>query len=150
MQFASDGVSDRPPVGLLGPALYGARVDSDSPASEFPADIIGLQVAEHGPDARVVIVRGEVDTLTAPKLASFLNTQLSAARVVVVDLDGVEFLGSAGLSALFEANELAARESRALRLVCHSRIANRALEATELRDHFTFADTVPDALKNSL
>lgn len=130
-------------------ALYGARVDSESPAADFPADIIGLQVAEHGPHARVVTVRGEVDTLTAPKLASFLHTQLSAARVVVVDLDGVDFLGSAGLSALFEANELAAREDRALRLVCHSRIANRALEATELRDHFTFADTVPDALKNS-
>jgi anti-sigma B factor antagonist len=67
-----------------------------------------------------------------------------------VDLDGVEFLGSAGLSALFEANELAARERCALRLVCHSRIANRALEATELREHFTFAETVPDALQNSL
>lgn len=118
--------------------------------SDFPADIIGLQVAEHGPDARVVTVTGEVDTLTAPKLASFLHTQLSEARVVVVDLDGVEFLGSAGLSALFEANEQAARERRILRLVCHSRIANRALEATELRDHFTFADTVPEALKSSL
>jgi anti-anti-sigma factor len=121
------------------------RVDSD-----FPADIIGLHVAEHGPDARVVTVRGEVDTLTAPKLAGFLNEQLSVAQVVVVDLDGVEFLGSAGLSALFEANELAGREQRALRLVCHSRIANRALEATELRDHFTFAETVPEALKTSL
>jgi anti-sigma B factor antagonist len=117
--------------------------------SDFPADIIGLQVAEHGPDARVVTVTGEVDTLTALKLASFLHTQLSEARVVVVDLDGVEFLGSAGLSALFEANEQAAREQRVLRLVCHSRIANRALEATELRDHFTFADTVPEALKSS-
>ena len=118
--------------------------------SDFPTDIIGLQVAEHGPDARVVTVTGEIDTLTAPELASFLNTQLSAARVVVVDLDGVEFLGSAGLSALFEANELASREDRALRLVCHSRIANRALEATELREQFIFADTVPDALKQSL
>jgi anti-sigma B factor antagonist len=118
------------------------RVDND-----FPADIIGLQVAEHGPDSRVVTVTGEIDTLTAPKLASFLNEQLSAAQVVVVDLDGVEFLGSAGLSALFEANELATRESRALRMVCHSRIANRALEATELRSQFVFADTVPEALK---
>ncbi|MGH3773181.1 MAG: STAS domain-containing protein [Pseudonocardiaceae bacterium] len=117
--------------------------------SDYPADIIGLRVAEHGPDARVVTVTGEVDTLTAPKLASFLNEQLSAARVVVVDLDGVEFLGSAGLSALFEANELATRERRALRLVCHSRVANRALAATELRDQFIFADTVPDALTNS-
>jgi anti-sigma B factor antagonist len=121
------------------------RVDS-----EFPADIIGLQVAEHGPDARVVVVTGEVDTLTAPKLASFLSEQLSVARVVVVDLDGVKFLGSAGLSVLFEANELATRERRVLRLVCHSRIANRALEATELRQHFSFAETVPDALKDSL
>src|SRR5918998_6426053 len=118
--------------------------------SDFPADIIGLQVAEYGPDARVVTVTGEIDTLTAPRLASFLNMQLSAARVVVVDLDGVEFLGSAGLSALFEANELASREDRALRLVCHSRIANRALEATELREQFIFADTVPDALKQPL
>jgi anti-sigma B factor antagonist len=120
------------------------RVDSD-----FPADLIGLQVVEHGVDARVVTVTGEVDTLTAPQLAGFLNEQLSTARVVVVDLDGVEFLGSAGLSALFEANELATEQDRALRLVCHSRIANRALKATELRELFTFADTVPDALEKS-
>ncbi|MGH3864743.1 MAG: STAS domain-containing protein [Pseudonocardiaceae bacterium] len=118
--------------------------------NEFPTDIIGLQVAEHGPDACVVTVTGEVDTITAPRLASFLDKQLSVTRLVVVDLDGVDFLGSAGLSALFEAQERATREHRALRLVCHSRIVNRALEATELREYFTFADTVPDALKNSL
>jgi len=121
-----------------------ARVESD-----FPADIIGLQVVEHGVDARVVTVTGEVDTLTAPQLTRFLNEQLSTARVVVVDLDGVEFLGSAGLSALFEANELATEQDRVLRLVCHSRIANRSLEATDLRERFTFADTVSDALKKS-
>lgn len=117
-------------------------------SSDF-ADIMGLQVAEHGDDARVVTVLGEVDALTAPELAAFLTTQLAAARVVVVDLDGVGFLGSAGLSVLFEANEQASREDRVLRLVCNSRIANRALEATELKEHFSFADTVPDALKGS-
>jgi len=121
-----------------------ASVDSD-----FAANIMGLQVVEHGVDARVVTVTGEVDTLTAPQLTRFLNEQLSTARVVVVDLDGVEFLGSAGLSALFEANELATEQVRALRLVCHSRIVNRALEATDLRERFTFADTVSDALKKS-
>lgn len=116
--------------------------------NDFPVDI-GLRVADHGPDACVITVTGEVDALTAPKLTSVLREQLSAVRVVVVDLDGVEFLGSAGLSALFEANELATREHRTLRLVCHSRIANRALEATELRDQFIFADSVSDALMNS-
>ncbi|MGH3799999.1 MAG: STAS domain-containing protein [Pseudonocardiaceae bacterium] len=118
-------------------------------SSDF-ADIMGLQMAQHGPDARVVTVMGEVDALTAPELATFLFAQLAAAQLVVVDLDGVQFLGSAGLSVLFEANEQASREDRILRLVCHSRIANRALEATELKEHFTFADNVPDALKDPL
>jgi anti-sigma B factor antagonist len=117
--------------------------------SDFPVDIMGLQVADHGSDARVVTVVGEVDAITGPKLADFLFAQLAAVRLVVVDLDGVEFLGSAGLSALFEANELAIREDRALVLVCNSRIANRALEATELKDYFIFADTVSDALESS-
>jgi anti-anti-sigma factor len=97
----------------------------------------------------VVTVTGEVDTFTAPELTLFLNEQLSAAWVVVVNLDGVEFLGSGGLSALFEVNELVTEQHRVLRLVCHSRIVNRALEATELGGRFTFADTVSDALKKS-
>ncbi len=126
---------------------YIVRGVSVSVSSEFPADI-GLEVTEHGPDARVVTVMGEVDALTAPELAAFLTAQLTVAQVVVVDLDGVRFLGSAGLSVLFEANELATREDRDLRLVCNSRTANLALEATGLREHFTFADNVPDALKN--
>jgi anti-anti-sigma factor len=60
----------------------------------------------------------------------------------------VAFLGSAGLAVLFEANELAIHLDRGLRLVCHSRIVNRAMDVTELRRHFTFADTVADAVKD--
>jgi anti-anti-sigma factor len=118
-------------------------------SSNFSAEILGLQMTEHGPDARVVTVEGEIDALTAPELAAFLTAQLTAAQVVVVHLDGVRFLGSAGLSALFEANELATQEDRDLRLVCNSRVANLALKATGLGEHFTFADNVPNALKYS-
>jgi anti-anti-sigma factor len=94
----------------------------------------------------VVTVVGQIDTPTALELATSLIAQMTAARVVVVDLDAVRFLGSAGLSALFEANELATQQDHALRLVCNSRIANWALAAAGLRDCFTFADSVPDAL----
>jgi anti-sigma B factor antagonist len=118
-------------------------------SSNFSVDILGLQVAEHGLDARVVTVAGEIDALTAPELAAFLTAQLTVAQVVVVHLDGVRFLGSAGLSALFEANELAIQEDRDLRLVCNSRAANLVLEATGLGKYFTFADNVPNALKYS-
>src|SRR5262249_20797362 len=107
---------------------------------------MGLQVTDHGPDARGGTVVGEIDAMTRPTLFDYLAAQLAVARLVVVDLDGVEFLGSAGLSALFEANEIAIREGRMLRLVCNSRTANRAMEATELKEYFTFAGTVPDAL----
>jgi anti-anti-sigma factor len=100
-------------------------------------------VVEHGADARVVTAVGEIDALTAPELAAFLIAQLVVAQVVVVNLDGVRFLSSAGLRALFEANEFATREDRDLRLVCNSQTANWALETTGLREHFTFTDKVP-------
>lgn len=117
-----------------------------SVSSDFPTNILDLQVAEHGPDARIVIVTGEVDALTAPNLAAYLATQLAASRVVVVNLDAVRLLASAGLRALFEAHELATQQDRELRLVCNSPAANLALEITGLREHFVFADSVPDAL----
>ena len=117
-----------------------------SRAGPLSSDILDLQVAEHGPDARVVTVVGEIDALTAPELAAFLTAQLVIAPVVVVNLDGVRFLSSAGLRALFEANEFARREDRALRLVCHSQTAKWALEITGLWECFTFIDSVPIAL----
>jgi len=117
-------------------------------SSDFPADI-DLRVAEHGLDARVITVIGQIDAPTALEMATTLVAQMTVSRVVVVDLDGVKFMGSAGLSALFEANELATQQDRALRLVCNSRIANWALAAAGLREYFTFADSVPDALRDS-
>jgi anti-anti-sigma factor len=114
-----------------------------SRAGPLSSDILDLQVVEHGPATRVVTAVGEVDALTAPELAAFLTAQLIDAQVVVVNLDGVRFLSSAGLRALFEANEFAIREDRELRLVCHSQTANWALETTGLREHFTFTNNVP-------
>ena len=80
---------------------------------------------------------GEVDT-SLVGTGQLFEPLLSAARSVVVDLDGVEFLGSAGLLVLFETNELANREQ------CSC--GWRALDATELWDHFTVAETVSEAL----
>ncbi len=109
---------------------------------------MALQVVEHGLDARVVTMTGVVDTLTAPQLANFLAAQLVDARLLVLDLDGVQFMGSAGLSVLVEATDLATRQDRTLRLVCNSPSVNRAMEVTGLRENFLFADTVPDALRD--
>lgn len=116
--------------------------------SDFPVPIVGLQVTDYGPDARVVTVTGELDALTAPTLAACLSAQLAVAEVVVVNLDGLKFLASAGLRVLFEMNELAIERDRHLRFVCNCPLANLALEATGLRQHLRFADDVADALSH--
>jgi anti-anti-sigma regulatory factor len=92
-----------------GPALWPSL--SSEYEQQLPADILDLQVVEHSPDARVVTVVGEIDALTAPELAVFLTEQLTIGQIVV-DLDGVQFLASVGVSVLFEANELATRRPR--------------------------------------
>jgi len=122
---------------------------ADIPA-DIPADVMGVEVVEYRPDARIVTVTGEVDVLTAPELAALLTAQLAVSQLVVVNLDGVRLLASAGLSVLFEVSELAIQEDRDLRLVCHSRTVNLALEVTGLRERLPFADSVPDALNTVL
>jgi anti-sigma B factor antagonist len=121
-------------------------VRSVSSGFSVDIDIMGLQVTDYGADACVVTVTGEIDVVTAPDLADCLTAQLAGSQVVVVDLDGVRFLGSAGVAVLFEANELATRRGRDLQLVSHSRTANLALQVTGLGTCFTFAESVPDAL----
>ncbi len=116
-------------------------------AGPLSSDVLDLDVVQHGPDVRVVTVAGEIDAPTAPELAAFLTEQLVVAQLVVVDLDNVRFLGAAGLSGLVAANEFATREDRDLRLVCNSQTVNWALDAVGLRERFTFADTVADAVK---
>jgi anti-anti-sigma factor len=49
-------------------------------------------------------VRGELDALTAPAVAAVITDTLAVAQVVVVNLDGVHHLASAGLRVLIEAN----------------------------------------------
>ena len=120
-------------------------------AGPLSCDVLDLQVTEHGPQIRVVTVGGEIDALTAPELDVLLTAQLAAASLVVVDLERVRFLGSAGLSVLFAAAELATRENRYLWLVVPRRgMANRALEATGLGKRFNVAETVAAVLINSL
>jgi len=129
-------------------ALIPSTLGSAGPLS---SDLLDLQVTEHGPHARVVTVTGEIDALTAPKLGTTLTAQLAATSVLVIDLAKVRFLGSAGLSVLFAANELAIRENRHLWLVFHYRgIVSRALEVTDLSEQFNIAETVVGALINSL
>ncbi|OZM83449.1 STAS domain-containing protein [Pseudonocardia sp. MH-G8] len=123
------------------PADHGGTDDADE-----IGEVIRFDVVSHGDHARVMHVVGEIDTLTAPVLRSRLDEQVSAVRLLVLDLSDVTFLGSAGLAVLVAAKDDADRRRHTLRLVPGSRIVTRALEATGLLGLFEIADGVPQAL----
>lgn len=78
-----------------------------SRAGPLSSDILDLHVTAHDPAVCVVTVVGEIDALTAPGLVAVLTAQLIGSPSVVVNVDGVRFLSSAGLHTLLETNELA-------------------------------------------
>ncbi len=86
------------------------------------------------PDAVVLVVEGEVDTLTAPRLESDLGEALQAATTdagtVVADLTGVTFLSSSGLAVLIQTARRAAAAGVPLRLVAVTRAVTRPLTVT--------------------
>jgi anti-sigma B factor antagonist len=97
-------------------------------------------------DTAVLDLRGEIDLATGDDLATQLNRALAPSpAVLVVDLTAVDFLGSAGLSALIAAREIAERQSTEIRLVCN-RTTRRTIELTGLSEQFTLTDDRAEAV----
>jgi anti-sigma B factor antagonist len=117
--------------------------DVSSDTAEAPFDDVITLSTQAGEDGRVTVtVVGEVDTFTAPVLRSSLDSQLEQSpRELIIDLSGVQFLGSAGLAVLVETQKAARTRDVALRLIATTRAVTRPLEVTGLIDLFTIADS---------
>lgn len=94
--------------------------------------------------AAVLTVDGEVDAASAPQLQAGIEDALGKApALLVVDLSGVRFFGSAGLSVLLFGAEAAAKGG--LRVVASSQV-RRPIEITGLDGVLDIVDNVRDAL----
>lgn len=86
-----------------------------------------------------VSVRGELDIVTAPRLEQCLKELASMGmRNVTVDLEGVEFIGSAGLAILINAHDRAEIQGDTLALASPSRQVRRLFQVTHMGDNFHF------------
>jgi anti-sigma B factor antagonist len=97
----------------------------------------------------VIEVGGEVDMLTSPQLRSAvldLFEPESGVDLLVLDLDGVTFLGTSGLAVLIEVREAAHTAGVELRLACTARRVLRPLTIAGLIPLFDIHDTVERAL----
>ncbi|MET8654000.1 MULTISPECIES: STAS domain-containing protein [Nocardia] len=93
----------------------------------------------------VLTVSGEVDVASAPQLQSAIDEALrEQPPVLVVDLSGVGFFGSAGLSVLLVATEAA--PSGGLRVVASDQV-RRPIEVTGLDKLLAVFDTLDRAVE---
>ena len=107
-------------------------------AGAVDEDVLSLDIGT-GPDGAVTVsAAGEVDTFTAPLLQAALEIQLQRQpQELVLDLRGVQFLGSAGLALLVETQKAADTRGIRLLLIATTRPVTRPLQVTGLLDIFT-------------
>ncbi|MBN9109209.1 MAG: STAS domain-containing protein [Pseudonocardia sp.] len=122
--------------------------DPAPPSRADGPDQITVSVVRPEPGTVVVTVGGEVDMLTSPQLRSALVDHIGddSVELVVVDLDGVTFLGTSGLAALIEVREAAHAAGVGLRLACTGRRVLRPLSIAGLLPMFDIHDSVDAAL----
>ena len=125
----------------------GSREGAPDPAATGdPGEPMDVEVRRSA-DASVIRLAGEIDMLTTPTLRTRVTEELQEGPpVLVLDMLGVEFLGSSGLALLVEALDESRNRQVALRLVVDSRPVSRPLQATGLTDLFDTYPTVEDAL----
>ncbi|MGK5112816.1 STAS domain-containing protein [Geodermatophilus sp. CPCC 205506] len=105
---------------------------------EFSEDALTVTIQTGRDGAVTVSVAGEVDTFTAPILRSAVDAELERRpALLVLDLRGVRFLGSAGLALLVETQKSAGARGIVLRLIATTRPVTRPLEVTGLLPLFT-------------
>jgi anti-sigma B factor antagonist len=82
-----------------------------------------------------VAVHGELDLLTAPKLAARIGELLRVEPCdVVLDLGETEFIDSAGLAILLNVQRRLERRGRQLRVICDDGPVRRVIELARLEE----------------
>jgi anti-sigma B factor antagonist len=101
-----------------------------------------------GLEAELLEVSGEVDLLSAQVLRNAITEALGREpALLVIDLTGVSFLASVGMTVLLKAHREAGRTTIRLRVVTPARSpVGRALELTGLTGALAVVATQADAL----
>lgn len=105
---------------------------------------------EQRENAVILRVTGEVDSYSAPllhdRLAEVFAEAANRGHAVVLDMSGVPFLASSGLSVLVEYHLRGVDQGISLRVVAPAGSVLRALRATTLNEMIELHATVPEAL----
>lgn len=105
----------------------------DNPVPDTHDVMLGMSTHHPGPRATVLSVVGELDSLTSDLLAQRAADLLADRPDLVIDLSGVDFLGSSGLRVLMSTHVTAEAAHGRLHIVTGSqRAVIRAITITAL------------------
>ncbi len=97
-------------------------------------DVFNIEVVTTG-DVEVLALRGELDVANAERVRTRLLS--SEASILVVDLEGLTFIDSSGLTALVHAHNQLTGRGRGFELRGATKGVKRVFEITGLTDFLT-------------
>lgn len=112
-------------------------------------EIVGeVHTESGGENAKIVVLSGEHDLGTVPKLRDALGEAAGNGSAVVVDLCDATFVDSSILGALLEARRSAIEADRSFAVACdgQSEPVRRVLEVTGLAEEFPVHPSREEAL----
>ncbi len=111
-----------------------------------PSKLLTVDVQPHPRGIPLMRVLGDVDLATAPVFQRAVQEQVAQRKRFVVDMDGVDFLSSAGLAVLVDLRQQMEDQSLKWAVVAARQTVTRPLEITGLLAVLPIFDTVPAAL----
>ena len=104
-----------------------------------------FETSRHPSGAAVLHAIGAIDDDTSADLWIEIGILSEESSDLILDLSGVDFLGTAGLTSLLEAREVIGAEGKRLRVICGSgRAVRRALQVTGAMELFDVQDRIPE------
>ena len=98
-------------------------------------------------DSVVITVAGEIHATTAPEFSERLNDAIAGGKTgVILDLTGVEFIDSTGLSVLLNGLRRVTRVRGAMVLACANPTVLRLFEITKLDSTFDIVPSCDEAI----
>jgi anti-anti-sigma factor len=118
--------------------------------NDAPFSGVEFDVWESSTDALIVLaVRGELDAVSAPRLAEAIGNSLArGAPSLIVDLSDLNFLGSAGMTVLLDGHAVAESRSQWFGVVADGPGTSRPIKVIGLDRELRLYSTVEAARTN--
>lgn len=110
-----------------------------------PKSLLTTQTTEHG-GAVVVSMAGELDMMTVDKAAVAVKDATARGGTVILDMTGLRFFSSAGLTLLLQLHEAVQDSQVDVHLAGGQRVVLRPLELTGLTELFPIHESITEAL----